>query len=277
MASNGARINMAQMSDQKKSETIKWDDLLRRAVREHYGAHAKVAPYSPQTEVDKKEFLKQLLSDAKNINPREPEEISRNTVDVNEKVYTNTKGGEDESTIKIVSCVENSEGHNYQETTTKGIEWGVNANVGLQFGLPQVGVGGSGRVGFQYKRTNLMTISQEHTKKERVETQAHHEETIKIPPGKKVQLKMTSYRVRYKLDYTMEYRIDKSAHIRVKVDTCGIGLPYVCLSSGFVTASQMMQPLPGYREDEEFVYFTQEGELRWIADRVVVNKTVADA
>jgi len=35
-----------------------------------------------------------------------------------------------------------------------------------------------------------------------------------------------------------------------------------------------MYGLPGFRMDEEFAYFVQEGELRWIADRMEVEKTV---
>ena len=59
--------------------------------------------------------------------------------------------------------------------------------------------------------------------------------------------------------------------ISVRIDPCGMGL---CFHTVYVTASQLLQPLPGYRDDEEFVYFTQEGELRWIADRMVVRKTL---
>ena len=102
---------------------------------------------------------------------------------------------------------------------------------------------------------------------------AHHEEEVEIPAGKRVVVTMTSYRVRYKLEYTMEYKIPKATKIRISFGRYGIGLP-CCISSGALTASQVMHTLPGYREDEEFVYFTQEGELRWIADRMVVEKTV---
>ena len=277
MASKG-RMDVAQMSRKNKSEAIQWDDLLLRAAREHFGRRARVAPTSSSyiTGEDKKAFLAKLFNDAKNINPREPEQISKNTVDVNEKIYTNNEGSVDETSVKIFKCVENSEGHNYQEITTKGVQWGGSANVGLQFGLPQVGVGGGGSVGASFQRQLTTTLVREEKKENRVKLQSHHEETVKIPPGKRVVVKMTSFRVRYKLDYTMEYKMSKSTQIRIRVDTCGIGLPLMCMTLLPVTASQLMQPLPGYREDEEFVYFTQEGELRWIADRMEVKKTVVD-
>ena len=201
---------MAQMTNTKKSEVFKWDDLVRRACQERFGRSARVRTAAFVTQQDQAEFIQRLFSEAKNINPRAPEEISKTTVDVNEKIYYNHEGSEDESTVKIVNCVENAEGHNYTQTTTKGVEWGPNANVGLQFGLPQVGVGGGAGIGGGFKRTSLHTQTEEKTKSNRVELQSHHEETVKIPPGKKVVVKMTSYRVRYKLEYTMEYNIDKT-------------------------------------------------------------------
>lgn len=260
------------MSDtaSKKEEAIKWDDLLLRAAREHYGIRGKPLLTSPITETSKTGFLKRVFSSARNINPREPQELSSNTVDVNEKLYANTGGFEDETTVKIVNCVENSEGHNYQETTTKGIKWGLDANIGLQFGLPQVGVGGgTAKVGGTFERSSISSVTQEKTRKQRIEQQSHHEETVSIPPGKKAVLRMTSYRVRYKLDYTMEFKIPKTDGIIVRMDLCGLGF---CYSSVFLTAAQIIRPLPGYREDEEFIYFIQEGELRWITDRMVVKK-----
>ena len=274
MASKQA-MNLADVSN-KKNDTFTFDALLSQAVKEKYGRRARIWYQNYFTRTDKKTFTDQLFTDAKNVNPREPVEISKNLVDVNEKIYSNCDGStDDESTVKVVSRVENSEDHNYHESTTKGVQWGTNANVGLQFGLPQVFSGGGINVGGSFQRTTSTTVAQEEKKSNKVEAESHHEELVKIPPGKKVVVKLTSYRVRYRLDYTMEYKISKSANIRVKYEPCGIGLP--CLSLGIVTASELMQPLPGYREDEEFVYMTQEGVLRWTADRMEVKKTLANA
>ena len=269
------RINTAQMQQRKTSDAVEWNDLLLQVTKNHFGRQARLVP-SFHTQDDKKDFIAKLFNDAKNINPREPEELSKNTVDVNEKIYCNSAGEEDVTTVKIVNSVENTEGHNYQETVTKGIQWGVNTNVGLQFGLPQVGVGGKASVGTSFQRQLATTFVKENKKENRVELQSHHEESVKIPPGKKVIVRMTSYRVRYKLDYTMEYKISKSTSIRVRVDSCGMGIPVICANIRFITASQLLQLLPGYREDEEYVYFTEEGELRWIADRMEVKKTITD-
>ena len=63
---------------------------------------------------------------------------------------------------------------------------------------------------------------------------------------------MTSYRVRYKLDYMMEYKIATSTKIRISFTRNGVRLP-CCVGIGALTASQVMHTLPGFREDEEFV------------------------
>ena len=257
----------------KQGEAVEWDDLLRRAVREYYGSRGKPLLASPITLDSKKRFLKRLFSNARSIDAGEPQEISKSTVDVNEKVYTNTGGFEDETTVKIVNSVENTEDRNYQVTTTKGVKWGLDANVGLQFGLPQVGVGGSAKLGGNYERSRAFSVTEGKSEQQKTEHQSHHEETVSIPPGKMAKLRMTTYKVRYKLEYTMEYRIAKGEGVFVRTDMCGLGF---CYYSVFVSASQLLQPLPGYREDEEFVYFTQEGELRWIADQMYVTKTFSD-
>ena len=250
--------------------------MLLRELRDSHGRHAKLRK-SWQSDEDKKEFLRCVFADARNISEStEPEETSKTTVDVNEKIYSNHHGSEDETTVKLVSTTENAEGHSYSVSTTSGVEWGGGANLGLQFGLPQFGTGLNVGGNASFKKFNSKTVKDEDTKTNKVESQAHHEETVKIPPGKKVVVKMTSFRVRYKLPYTMEYKVPKTKGLSVRYDPCGgIGfLGLCCARTGYLTATQMMHTLSGFREDAEYVYFTQQGELRWIADRMVVDKKI---
>ena len=189
---------MAEVSHRRTSETIQWDSLVKNALKERYGRHAALM----QTHYYRRQkaaFVHILLSDARSIDSVEPTEISKVTVDVNEKVYTNLEGDEDKTTVTVVRSVENSEAHNYTETTTKGIEWGADANVGLQFGLPQVGVGFSVGGSASHKQQTTNTVTEETTSSSTVGVESHHQEEVKIPPGKKVVVKMTSYRVRYKM------------------------------------------------------------------------------
>ena len=50
----------------------------------------------------------------------------------------------DETKVTIVKKSENSKAYSYEQQTTSGLEWGAGANLGAQFGLPQVGVGATG-------------------------------------------------------------------------------------------------------------------------------------
>ena len=276
---NRRSLDMAQMTDTGKSDVIEWSALLLRAARERFGRCAQLWSSPSTTEQDTAQFLKLLFADAKNVNPREPEEINRTTVDVNEKICCNYGGSEDETTVKIVNCVENTEGHSYTQTTTKGVDWGLDNKIGLQFGLQHVEAL-PWRTGANY----IASAIAKKARSNRVEQQSHHEETMRVPPGKKAIVKMTSYRVRYKLEYTMEYKIAQTAHIRVWVQPfcmpssfglCGITLFQFCISLRPIPARDLLQYLPGFREDEEFVYFTQDGELRWTAERMEVDKEIA--
>ena len=256
-----------------KDESIQWDDLLLGAVREHYSLRGRPLLHSPITLDSKNRFVKRLFSNVQTTYQADPEEISRSTVDVHEKIFTNTGGFEDETSVAIVSDVENTEVRNYQETTTKGIKWDVDTNVGLQFGLPQVGVGGNANIGGSYGRSRSVSVAWGKHEEKKHKHQSRHEEKLSIPPGKIATLRMSAQKVRYKLQYAIEYSIPKSDGVFVRTDLCGLGLWY---TSVFVSASQLLNPLPGFREDDEFVYFTQEGELRWIADRMTVTKTLKD-
>ena len=255
-----------------KGNVIQWDELLRRASRELFGRTTRVRTSALITQKDEAQFFKLLFSGARDINPREPEEISRTMVDIYEKLYYNHGQSEDETTVKVANLVENTEGHNYMHTTTNGLEFDFDSNVGLQFGLPQVGVGGGSGRQTAMTKSNPVEMQTVIAKSNRIEMQSQQKEKIKVPPRKKAVVRMTSYKVRYKLDYTMEYKIAKTAQIRVSVDQRFLGLK--CLAERVLTARHLLRYLPGFREDEEFVYFTQDGELRWIADRMEVDKEI---
>ena len=250
---------MAQKTDTTK-HVIKQKELLERAQK----TDASV------TQQDLAEFLKYLSTLAKTTKTRR-EEISKTQLDVQETVYYNRGGSEDETTFKVVNGVENTEDCNYVHTTTKGLEWGVQANVkfGVKGDVPHVSLGGDGGVDGNFKDTSLDTETNEKTTSNRVELQSHLKGTVKVPPGMKAVVTMTSFRVHHKLEYTMEHKSDKKTPIKIEVDRSGSD------STGDVlTARDLLQHLHGFREDEKFVYFTQEGELRWTSDRMEVEKSI---
>ena len=265
-------IQLVQVVNNRKAIT-EWDDLLRAAVKKRFGNTARPRR-SWKAENDKREFLRVVFSDATNISSgNSPEVISMTTVDVNEKVYTNCQGKDDETLVKIMKSVEDFEGHNYTVSTTKGVEWGLKSNLGLQFGLPGHLVGGAkigaeGGIEAHFTKKKQTTVTEETRKSSTLRSEAHHQETVKIPPGKKAVVKMTLYKVRYKLAYTMEYKVPKTTRLRVSYEY-GTSL---CAVTGYLTAAQLLESLDGYRQDDDNVYFTQQGVLRWIADRMVVDK-----
>ena len=261
-----------------------------------------------------------LVRSAKIASTSEPQEISKIQVDVNEKFYTNvgdaagSAEGGDASTVKITKTWETSQGYNYEQQTTSGFEWGNQVNIGAQFGLPQVGIGGNlgGNASFTQKVENSTTTSSTNTNTVRLES--HHEETVKIPPGHRIRVTMTSYRVKYLLHYSMEYNVPPKTSITVPywpyccscccysllllilllllplsfclllpmalilmirccngslsiTNCCGIFAPICNL-----TADSIFQHMPNFNDEGDYITFTQEGVLRWSADRMEVDK-----
>ena len=70
-------MNTAQVQRQTKSETIEWDNLMLRAVREQFGNRARIVP-SLINQQEKNSSVSTLFKDARNINPRDTIEISKN-------------------------------------------------------------------------------------------------------------------------------------------------------------------------------------------------------
>ena len=231
------------------------------------------------------DFQDVLVRSAKIASSGEVQEISKIQIDVNEKIYTNLGDGSadgDESTVKIVKTWETSQGYNYEQQTTSGFEWGAGTNIGAQFGLPQVGIGVDAGAKTTYTKRFEETIKESITKTNTVRQESHHEETVKIPPGHKIRVTMKSYSVKYRLDYTMEYKVPKKTSIRVNYCQCcccccccpflwwfccGLIAPSCKLS-----ASSILRSMPNFTEDDEYITFTQEGRLKWSADRMEVDK-----
>lgn len=301
----------------RTSKIIRWNELFEMATKSKYGRRIKVIVSDSQSEYEKEILVKALTSTSRIIAIQEPQVVSKNAVDVNEKEYVNEATqperqfhdtNADSSTIKIVKYVENTQGHNYVQTTTNGLEFGASVNSGLKFGLPQFGVNLD--AGGHINRNMSETTQQAINSKRKVGTEAHHEETVEIQPGEKILVKMTSYKVRYLMQYTIEYGIEKNLELAVTYTSlCDQVLNWlvytivilflllcplmICLcfkyvssccskkmvpikvtSRGRLTTKELLQSLPTYREDDDKVYFTQEGVLRWIANRVESSKDV---
>lgn len=279
-------------------ETVCWNDLIELATKTKYGSNAKIA-INRSSEREKEIMVKTLLSNSRIVAVQEPQVVSKTVLDVNEKEYENEATG---TTIKIVNnCIESSRGQNYVQTTTRGITFGANVNDELQLVLPHFeaknGIGG------HISRTMPETVS----KNSMVVT----EDEVEVHPGEKIRVKMTSYKVCYSMQYTIEYGIDKNLELSVAYNgsflsmilllfviifSCLIPilifLPCFCIFAfllckskqmapicgsrhGRLSAKELLQSLPTFREDEKKAYFRQEGVLTWTAERMVITKCFA--
>jgi len=260
------------MTQRKKKETKTLNELVESAAQRLYGRSIRLRK-TRITDQDKVKFVKSLFSDAKLVYGGEPKEQSAIPVDVNKKEYFNHQGDlqSDETVVEIIRSVESIQAHNYRQELTNGLELGGNANFGLQLGLPQIGVGASAGVGGDIKEHSSETNSLENTKQSKVGQEAHHKEKIQIPAGKKLTVKITTYRVRYKTEYRLEFKIAKTKQIRISFGRC-LGI-CCCVGSGSLDASQIFQE-QNHREDEEFIYIQQDYELWWTTERIEVHKNL---
>ena len=98
------------------------------------------------------------------------------------------------------------------------------------------------------------------------------EETVCVPPGKKVYLTITTYRVKYEQAYQLEFNVPRTGWINTPYATsCCCGL--VCYTRRRpVSYLQMVRPLPGFREDLHHAYFRQEGKLTWVGESCSIEK-----
>ena len=72
----------------------------------------------------------------------------------------------------------------------------------------------------------------------------------------------------------MEYKVKKSSkHSSPYTTQAGLAdyLHTCCL----LNASHILRTMPDFKEDDEYVTFTQQGFLTWFADRMEVDKKVA--
>ena len=89
------------------------------------------------------------------------------------------------------------------------------------------------------------------------------ESNLTVPPGHKMVVKVESYRFCREMEYTMQYKVPKSAHMQVRHSPRFMGLS---ATTSNLTASQLLKTMPNFKEDELNVYFTQKGKLMWAKD-----------
>ena len=140
-------------------------------------------------------------------------------------------------------------------------------------------VGGSIGVSAKYNKSESMTTENELSNQVGVSFSYNQEEKMSVLPGKHVKAKITTYSMKYEINYTLKLSVKKHTSIPVSFKTrCQRFLPDVCRSTGFVLVSDMISSLPDYvQEDEDGMSsFTQGGTLSWVGEGCTVDKTEED-
>ena len=202
-----------------------------------------------------------------------PTEKSRTIADINMKEYFNPSDTSvDETTVRITKKNTRSLESRYQFSTTKGVSWDVGGNIGAQvMGLATAGVSGS--IGGSYGRQKSTTSENEQSQAHGFEIGYEQEEKIYVQPHTKVKATITTYAMKYEQGYTIKLGLPKDVTLNLMYkNRCN---QWFCGASwGRISASELLNELPGYSEEDDKVSFLQEGTLSWIGEGSKVEKIV---
>ena len=266
------------MESSSSANSYTFKDLLTEAAKAECGRNITVRNTAFTT--------KQLTTFADSISmtvlehENKPNEVGRSVVDISEKEFINTaKESQDHTAKDITKAIVNKssstkEGRSYQFQSNEGVNWGVGGNIGLQvmaMGMAGGTMGLSGNYG-KNKSTSETTGSSIDTE---LGFSYCQEESISVPPGKKVHVTITTYTVRYRLHYKLQFSVPKSGSVFVSYDKpCCCGLARNT-ASRYIRYSQIVRTLPNFREDDKNAYFTQDGFLSWVGESCKVVKKEA--
>ena len=258
------------------SSTMTFTDLLIEAARAECGPNITFCHFT--TALNGLEALKDSISIRVLHREEEPTQVGRSVVDISTKEYKNHAAdgdkdptARDTTKAKMTKHSATKNGRNYQFTSTQGVSWDVDADVGLQILAMGMG-GGSIGLGGKYGRNHSESETVENFMKESLGFEYSQEETVCVPPGQKVHMTIKTYTVQYRQRYTLEFRAPKCGSVFVsykKPCFCGLGK---CNGSRHIPYSRIVRSLPNFREDNQNAYFTQEGFLSWIGESCEVDK-----
>lgn len=213
------------------------------------------------------EFWKNYRINSARMMSHEPVEKGRTIVNIATKEYINCGSEQDESTLSITN--QNAQAiyataTSYEWSPIEGVSWGLSADVGAKIAGSQIaGVaaawpGVTAGVCLQWAvpiGSEIFGWSQS--------------EKIVVPPRTKVKAVITTYAIRHELQFTAEFAFPTASKVAMRYES--FCLP--CSNWCFVTASEILRGLPEYREENDWVYFTQEGKLSWTGEGYGVMKT----
>ena len=271
----GSVPTQQQMQQQMHERTIAMEskftfhDLLIEAAEVQCGRSITVQQ-SNATNADLKEFNDSIVVKVLQYEEK-PLPVGRAIVNISAKEVKNY--GEEntkDATAKDISKTTVGKasagviGRNYQFISTQGLSWDADGEIGLKI-LVSGMTGGSFGLGGD---TSLIQVLGNSLGNAIV----NQEESICVPPGKKVFVTFTEYAVLYQLPYKLEFKVPNYRSIRVfyrKPCCCGLTTKS---SSTLIPYQRIICKLPNYHEDGKYAYFTQEGLLSWIGEFCEVDK-----
>ena len=251
-------------------------DLLIEAAKAQCGQSIAVRQSNNVTNALLKEFCDSIVV---RVLQREekPLPAGRTIVDISTKEVKNygeesTKdpSAKDISKTTVGKASAGMIGRNYQFIGTQGLSWEADENIGLKI-LVSGMTGGS--IGLCRDTSEIQSLG--NSLGNALGYEFNQEESICVPPGKKVLVTLTTYAVLYQLRYKLEFKVPNYRSILVfynKPFCCGL---VTRSSSTSIPYQRIICNLPNYREDGTHAYFTQEGFLSWIGEFCDVDKREA--
>ena len=203
----------------------------------------------------------------------EPREKTRTTADIHMKEYLNPSDkAEDETIVRISKKRTTSLGSRYQFSSTTGVNWGLNGNIGVQvMGLAMAG--GNASIGANYSKSKSTTSENEQNEAKGFEFRYEQEEKISVQPHTRVTALITTYAMKYEQQYTIKLGLPKDLSLNLMYKNCCNRWCFGA-SWGRISASELLWDLSGYEEEEDTVSFLQDGIVSWIGEGSKIDKTV---
>lgn len=252
-----------------KTDGTMWQ-LYERAAKAKYGRNIRVIKTKPnEAKVDSIPF--QVVVTGMDGKPRE---VSRVIADINMKEYKNLGKEQDETAVHITNTTHQTEGSRHSFTVKNGSDFGLSSTIEANvMGFGKIGIGGS------FNKKKEKTKEDEVSSESGVSFTYHQEEKITVPPGKEVKAEITTYSMKYEVDYTVQLRVRKDATLPVLYRTwCQHHFCYLCRQYGSVLVRDVLSTLPNYIQEDEngMVSLTLRGTLSWSGEGCSVEKTERD-
>ena len=256
-----------------KTDFVTYWDLYKRAAMAKYGEDIIISEskfYKDQ--VNKIDFDFTLVS-----KEEKPREATRTINDINMKEFKNrSKEAQDETVVKTNKSSSTTNEERYKFSTTKGVDLSVGANIGAQvMGLSIAG--GSLGVSTGLTKKKSETKETETSNTSATNFSYEQEETMMVPARTHVKAIITTYSMKYEMNYNLRFSIKRNSFVPLSYKTrcqqcfCGI---FACSTYGTVLVRDMISGLLDYKEDDEedTASFIQGGTLSWVGEGCSVEK-----